>query len=568
MREDASLTELSYVNGASDKPLLGLTIGACFDETATAHPDLTALISRHQKIRWTYAEMKERVDALAAGLLALGLDPGDRVGVWAPNCAEWAVTQFATAKAGLILVNINPAYRLSEAEYALNKVGCKALVTAIAHKTSAYLAMLRDLAPELSAARPGDLHAERLPELRLVITLGRDQHAGCLTFSEACDAGTPADVARLAEIGAGLQFDDPINIQFTSGTTGFPKGATLSHHNILNNGYFVAEAIKLQAGERLCIPVPLYHCFGMVMGNLGCITHAATMVYPSEGFDPLAVLEAVEAEGCEALYGVPTMFIAIMGHPEFARFDLTTLRTGIMAGSPCPIEVMKRVIDEMHMPQVTIAYGMTETSPVSCQSGVDDSLEHRVSTVGRIQPHLEVKVVDEAGRMVPRGTPGELCTRGYSVMIGYWDDPERTAEALDRAGWMHTGDLATIDADGYGNIVGRIKDMVIRGGENVYPREIEEYLYRHPAIADVSVIGVPDPKFGEELCAWIILKPGETLTPEAVRDFCQGQIAHYKIPRHIRFVEAFPTTVTGKVQKFAMREAMIAELDLVLEKTA
>jgi len=562
------MSQLSYVNGASDKPLLGLTIGACFDGTAAAHPDRMALISRHQKIRWTYAELKEQVDALAAGLLALDLEPGDRVGIWAPNCAEWAVTQFATAKAGLILVTINPAYRVSEAEYALNKVGCKALVTAIAHKTSGYLAMLRDLAPELALARPGELQAARLPALRLVITLGDADHAGCLAFHQALDAGTPADRQRLAEIGAGLQFDDPINIQFTSGTTGFPKGATLSHHNILNNGYFVAEAIRLQAGERLCIPVPLYHCFGMVMGNLGCITHAATMVYPSEDFDPLAVLEAVEAEGCEALYGVPTMFIAIMGHTEFARFDLTTLRTGIMAGSPCPIEVMKRVIDEMHMPQVTIAYGMTETSPVSFQSGVDDSLEHRVSTVGRIQPHLEVKVVDEAGRIVPRGATGELCTRGYSVMIGYWDDAERTAEALDGAGWMHTGDLATIDADGYGNIVGRIKDMVIRGGENVYPREIEEYLYRHPAIADVSVIGVPDKKFGEELCAWIILKPGEALTPEAVRDFCQGQIAHYKIPRHIRFVEAFPTTVTGKVQKFAMREAMIAELDLVLEKTA
>ena len=562
------MSELSYVSGVSEKPLLGMTIGACFDATAAAHPDGMALISRHQKIRWTYAEMKARVDSLAAGLLALGLEPGDRIGIWAPNCAEWAVTQFATAKAGLILVNINPAYRFSEAEYALNKVGCKALVTAIAHKASAYLAMLRTLAPELSTARPGDLHAARLPNLRLVITLGEDLHAGCLTFNEACSAGTPADVARLAQIGAGLQFDDPINIQFTSGTTGFPKGATLSHHNILNNGYFVAEAIKLSAGERLCIPVPLYHCFGMVMGNLGCVTHAATMIYPSEGFDPLAVLEAIEAEGCEAVYGVPTMFIAMLGHPEFGRFDLTTLRTGIMAGSPCPIEVMKRVIDEMHMPQVTIAYGMTETSPVSFQSGVDDSLEHRVSTVGRVQPHLEVKVIDEAGRIVPRGGTGELCTRGYSVMVGYWDDPERTAEALDAHGWMHTGDLATIDADGYGNIVGRIKDMVIRGGENVYPREIEEYLYRHPAIADVSVIGVPDPKFGEELCAWIILKPGEAVTAEAVRDFCQGQIAHYKIPRHIRFVDSFPTTVTGKVQKFAMREAMIAELDLVLEKTA
>jgi fatty-acyl-CoA synthase len=562
------MTDLSYVSGASAKPLLGLTIGAAFDATCVAHPDITALISRHQKIRWTYAEMKTRVDALAAGLLALGLEPGDRIGVWAPNCAEWALTQFATAKAGLILVNINPAYRLSEAEYALNMVGCKALVTAVAHKTSEYLHMLRELAPELNQARPGDLHAERLPALRLVITLGEQAHAGCLAFHQACDAGTAADAERLAEIGAALQFDDPVNIQFTSGTTGFPKGATLSHHNILNNGYFVGETIRLQVGDRLCIPVPLYHCFGMVMGNLGCVTHAATMVYPSEGFDPLAVLEAVEAEACAALYGVPTMFIAMLGHERFGHFDLSSLRTGIMAGSPCPIEVMRQVIERMHMPEVTIAYGMTETSPVSFQSACDDSLEHRVSTVGRVQPHLEVKIVDEAGRIVPRGQAGELCTRGYSVMLGYWDDPARTAEALDAAGWMHTGDLGVIDADGYGNIVGRIKDMVIRGGENVYPREIEEYLYRHPAIQDVQVVGVPDARYGEELCAWIVLKPGESLAAEDVRAFCQGQIAHYKIPRHVKFVEGFPTTVTGKVQKFAMREAMIAELDLVLEKTA
>ena len=562
------MTDLSYVHGADARPLLGQTIGQAFDATRAAHPEVPALISRHQKIRWTYAEMGERADALAAGLLALGLEPGDRIGVWAPNCAEWALTQFATAKAGLILVNINPAYRLSEAEYALNKVGCKALVTAISHKTSEYLHMIRELAPELSSSRPGDLQAARLPALRWVITLGEQEHAGCLAFHQACDAGTPADAARLAEIGRALQFDQPINIQFTSGTTGFPKGATLSHHNILNNGYFVGEAIGLQVGERLCIPVPLYHCFGMVMGNLGCVTHAATMVYPAEGFDPLATLEAVEAEACAALYGVPTMFIAMLGHERFGQFDLSSLRTGIMAGSPCPIEVMKQVIDRMHMPQVTIAYGMTETSPVSFQSGADDSLEVRVATVGRIHPHVEVKIVDAEGRIVPRGETGELCTRGYSVMLGYWDDPDRTAEAIDAAGWMHTGDLATLDAEGCGNIVGRIKDMVIRGGENVYPREIEEFLYRHPAIADVQVIGVPDARYGEELCAWIVLRPGETLTPEAVSDFCRGQIAHYKIPRHIRFVEGFPTTVTGKVQKFAMREAMIAELGLVLEKTA
>lgn len=551
------MAQLSYVHGASTQPLIGKTIGALFDETCSAYPDTLALIVRHQGVRWTYAQLKHRVDAFAAGLLALGLEPGDRVGIWAPNCAEWTITQFATAKAGLILVNINPAYRLSEAEYAINKVACRALVIAVRHKTSEYLAMVRELR-----------EAGRLPTVEAVITIGDDPHRGCQSFPHIEGTAKRADRARLAEIGPALQFDDPINIQFTSGTTGFPKGATLSHHNILNNGHFVAEAIKLTAGDRLCIPVPLYHCFGMVMGNLGCVTHGATMVYPAEAFDPLAVLQAVAEERCVALYGVPTMFIAALAHPEFAAFDLSSLRTGIMAGSPCPIEVMRQVIDRMHMPEVTIAYGMTETSPVSFQSSIDDTLEHRVSTVGRIQPHLEVKIVDPEGRIVPRGAAGELCTRGYSVMLGYWDDLEKTAEAIDAAGWMHTGDLATLDDDGFCNIVGRIKDMVIRGGENVYPREIEEFLYRHPAIQDVQVIGVPDPKYGEEICAWIVLKPGETLESEAVREFCRGQIAHYKIPRHVKFVEGFPTTVTGKVQKFAMRDAMIAELDLTLEKTA
>jgi fatty-acyl-CoA synthase len=550
------MAEPSYVSGTSDKPLIGRTIGAEFDRVCAAHPDTLALIVRHQGVRWTYAELKARVDALAAGLLALGLEPGDRIGVWAPNCAEWALTQFATAKAGLILVNINPAYRTSEVEYALNKVGCKALVTAVRHKSSDYLAMLRELGPE------------RLPQLRLIITIGDDQHAGCLPFARALKAGGPGERQRLLGLAERLQFDDAINIQFTSGTTGFPKGATLSHHNILNNGYFVGEAIGLTEGEKLCVPVPLYHCFGMVMGNLGCLTHAATMVYPAEAFDPLSVLETVEAERCAALYGVPTMFIAMLSHPDFGRFDLGSLRTGVMAGSPCPIEVMKQVVARMHMPQVTIAYGMTETSPVSFQSATDDPLERRVSTVGRVQPHLEVKIVDAQGRVAPRGEPGELCTRGYSVMLGYWDDAERTAEALDAAGWMRTGDLATLDDEGYCNIVGRIKDMVIRGGENVYPREIEEFLYRHPAVRDVQVIGVPDPKYGEELAAWIVLKPDAALTEDEVRAFCKGQIAHYKIPRYVRFVDGFPTTVTGKVQKFAMREAMIAELELVLEKTA
>ena len=551
------MAQLSYVHGASTQPLIGKTIGAQFDETCAAWPDHLALISRHQGIRWTYAQLGDRVDAFAAGLLALGLEPGDRVGIWAPNCAEWAITQFATAKAGMILVNINPAYRLSEAEYAINKVGCRALVIAVRHKASEYLSMVREL-------REGG----KLPTVEAVITIGDDPHRGCQSFPHIEGTAKRADRARLAEIGPTLQFDDPINIQFTSGTTGFPKGATLSHHNILNNGHFVAEVIRLKAGDRLCIPVPLYHCFGMVMGNLGCVTHGATMVYPAEAFDPLAVLQAVSEERCVALYGVPTMFIATLAHADFAAFDLSSLRTGIMAGSPCPIEVMRHVIERMHMPEVTIAYGMTETSPVSFQSACDDTLERRVATVGRIQPHLEVKIVDADGRIVPRGEAGELCTRGYSVMLGYWDDAEKTDEAIDRAGWMHTGDLATLDDEGFCNIVGRIKDMVIRGGENIYPREIEEFLYRHPAVQDVQVIGVPDPKYGEELCAWIVLKPDATLGDEEVRAFCRGQIAHYKIPKLIKFVEGFPTTVTGKVQKFAMRDVMIAELDLKLEKTA
>jgi fatty-acyl-CoA synthase len=562
------MSDLSYVHGASERPLIGETIGACFDRVCADNPDALALISRHQDIRWTYGELKRQVDALAAALLEQGLEPGDRVGIWAPNCAEWAVTQFATAKAGLVLVNINPAYRLAEVEYALNKAGCRALVTAVRHKTSAYLDMVRALAPELAAAEAGALSAPRLPGLRLVVTLGEERHPGCRAFPSLITAGEALDKSRLATIGAALQFDDPINIQFTSGTTGSPKGATLSHHNILNNGFFVGEAIRLQRGEKLCIPVPLYHCSGMVMGNLGCLTHAAAMVYPSEAFDPAAVLETIQAERCAALYGVPTMFIAALACPEFERYDLTSLRTGVMAGSPCPIEVMRQVIERMRMPQVTIAYGMTETSPVSFQSSADDTLERRVSTVGRIQPHLEVKIVDSQGRIVPLGEAGELCTRGYSVMLGYWDDEARTDEAIDAAGWMHTGDLATLDAEGYCNIVGRIKDMVIRGGENVYPREIEEFLYRHPAIQDVQVIGVPDVKYGEELCAWIVLKPDAALDEEGVRAFCREQIAHYKVPRYVRFVSGFPTTVTGKVQKFAMREAMIEQLRLTVAETA
>jgi fatty-acyl-CoA synthase len=559
---------LSYDHGTSDAKLIGETIGAAFDRTVSRYPDRDALIVRHQSVRWTWAELGARVDALAAGLLAIGLVPGDRIGIWAPNCSEWTLMQFATAKAGLILVNINPAYRRAELEYALNKVECKALVLAPALKTSDYLAIVQDLAPELATAAAHDLHAAALPQLRSVIRLGTASTPGMVNFDEVAKAGGEAQRAQLAELAGTLQFDDPINIQFTSGTTGFPKGATLTHRNILNNGFFVGEAIKLTHEDRLCAPVPLYHCFGMVMANLGCMTHGAAMVYPSDAFDPLAVLETVQAERCTALYGVPTMFIAELDHPRFAEFDLSSLRTGIMAGSPCPIEVMKRVQSQMHLRQVTIAYGMTETSPVSTQSSVDDPLERRVSTVGRVQPHIEVKIVDSQGRIVPRGVTGEFCTRGYSVMRGYWNDPGKTHEAVDVAGWMHTGDLATMDEEGYVNIVGRLKDMVIRGGENVYPREIEEFLYRHPKVQDVQVIGVPDPKYGEELCAWIMLRSGQTATAEEIREFCRGQIAHYKIPRHVCFVDAFPMTITGKVQKYLMRQQTIADLGLTDQKTA
>jgi fatty-acyl-CoA synthase len=563
----ANLTQ-SYVHGASSIPLLGDTIGAHFDKAVERWRDRDALVVRQQNVRLGYGQLKAKVDAFAAGLLALGLAPGDRVGIWSPNNAEWVITQFGTAKAGLILVNINPAYRLSELEYALNKVGCKALVTADSFKSSDYVGMLRELAPEIDRSAAGKLKAKRLPQLTTLIRIGGDERRGFLRFNDVLEMGGERHQAQLAELAAKLQFDDPINIQFTSGTTGAPKGATLTHHNILNNGYFIGEAMRLTDRDRVCIPVPLYHCFGMVLGNLACITHGAAMVYPSAGFDPLTSLEAVEAERCTALYGVPTMFIAELGHPEFKRFDLSSLRTGIMAGSPCPIEVMKRCVNEMNMREVTIAYGMTETSPVSTQTSHDDSLERRVSTVGRVHPHVEIKIVDGEGRIVPPGTSGELCTRGYSVMLGYWGDEEKTAEAIDRAGWMHTGDLATLDAEGYCNIVGRIKDMVIRGGENVYPREVEEFLFRHPKIEAVQVVGVPDLKYGEELCAWVKLKPGASAGVEEIQTFCKGQIAHYKIPRYIKFVDSFPMTVTGKVQKFLMREQMIRELGLSEQKTA
>jgi len=561
-------TTLSYTHGASSMPLLSDTIGDHLDRVAEAAPDSPALVVPHQDVRWSYGELRDKTDAFAAGLLALGLKPGQRIGIWSPNCAEWVVAQFATAKAGLILVNINPAYRLHELDYALNKVDCSALILAPAFKSSNYIEMLQSLAPELASSEPGALKAEKLSGLRVVIRLGADKTPGMLNFADVPGLAKEADRSHLAEVRESLQFDDPINIQFTSGTTGRPKGATLSHQNILNNGYFVGESIRLTAQDRMCIPVPFYHCFGMVMGNLGAITHGACMVIPGEGFEPERVLKAVQEERCTSLYGVPTMFIALLNHPDFDKTDLSSLRTGIMAGSPCPIDVMRQVIERMHMPEVTIAYGMTETSPVSFQSAVDDSVERRVSTVGRIHPHVEVKIVDPMGRIVPRGEPGELLTRGYSVMRGYWGDHDLTAEAVDVSRWMHTGDLAVLDAEGYCNIVGRIKDMVIRGGENIYPREVEEFLYGHPKIRDVQVFGIPDKQYGEQLCAWIILKDGERLSEEDIILFCSSEIAHYKIPRTIRFVESFPMTVTGKIQKFIMRKMMIEELNLDVQQTA
>jgi fatty-acyl-CoA synthase len=534
----------SYAHGAWDVALLGRTIGEDFERTVGRFPERDALVSRHQGIRLSYAELDAEVDRVARGLLALGIERGDRVGIWAPNRAEWVLVQYATAKIGAILVNVNPAYRTHELAYALRQSGMRLLVSAPEFKTSDYRAMVEEVRGEC-------------PELERVVFLDTGD------WEELLAGGDAVDVDAVRARGAELSFDDPINIQYTSGTTGFPKGATLSHHNILNNGFFVGELIDYSEADRVCLPVPFYHCFGMVMGNLGSTSHGACIVIPAPSFEPEATLRAVAEERCTSLYGVPTMFIAMLEHPAFGDVDLSSLRTGIMAGSPCPVEVMKRVIDEMHMGEVSICYGMTETSPVSTQTRSDDSLERRVGTVGRVGPHVEVQVVDPAtGRTQPIGEPGELCTRGYSVMLGYWRDEERTREAIDAAGWMHTGDLATMDADGYLNIVGRIKDLVIRGGENVYPREVEEFLYTHPDIADVQVIGVPDERYGEELCAWVRVREGAALDEDAVRDFCRGRLAHFKVPRYVLFVDEFPMTVTGKVQKYLMREESVRRLGL------
>jgi fatty-acyl-CoA synthase len=560
--------ELSYVCGTGSVPLLYKTVGGVLEDAARRWGDRPAMVVRHQNIRWTYRELNDAADRVAAGFIKLGLQPGDRVGIWSPNRYEWVLTQFATAKAGLILVNVNPAYRTSELEFVLNKVGCKALILAPNFKSSDYIGMLRQLAPELATSAVGDLQSVRLPTLRTVILTDDARVPGFMPFRAVETLGTDVERERLNELRSLLQPEDSINIQFTSGTTGLPKGATLSHHNIVNNGYFVASHMAFTHEDSLCIPVPLYHCFGMVMGVLGCVTHGAAMIFPSEAFEPGAVLEAVAAEKCTALYGVPTMFIAELDHPQFRNYDLNSLRTGVMAGAPCPVEVMKRVIADMHMREVTIAYGMTETSPVSFQSRSDDSIERRVSTVGRIHPHLEVKIIDTDGRVVPRGERGELLTRGYSVMTGYWDDVEKTRQSVDEQGWMHTGDLAVIDAEGYCNIAGRVKDLIIRGGENVSPREVEEFLYRHPQIQDVQVFGIPDQRYGEIVCAWIKLKGAEPCDADAIRLFCRDQIAHFKVPTHIRFVEQFPMTVTGKIQKFIMREQMIAELQLREDVTA
>jgi fatty-acyl-CoA synthase len=554
---------LSYVHGVGSTSLIADSIGGALNRAAERWGDHDALVACHQQVRYSYSELRREADRAACALIALGVQRGDRIGIWSGNRAEWMITQYAAAKVGAVLVNINPAYRLRELEYALIHSGVSVLITARGFRATDYVEMLLALMPELTAMRTGPILAERLPALRRVVYLGTDAQPGGLAWTDFLDLGSRTSARELEAREATLQFDDPINIQYTSGTTGSPKGATLSHHNILNNGYFVGEMLRYTEHDRICLPVPFYHCFGCVLGNMAAVTHGSAVVIPNESFDPDATLHAIETQRCTSIYGVPTMFIAQLDHSRFSSVQLGTLRTGIMAGAPCPIDVMRRVIGPMHVPQVTICYGMTETSPVSFQSQIDDPIELRVSTVGRVLPHLECKIVDpETGATVPRGTPGELCTRGYAVMLGYWNDDDATAAAIDTARWMHSGDLAVMNADGYVAITGRMKDMIIRGGENIYPREIEEFLHTHEKVSEAQVIGVPDPKYGEEVCAWIRLRDGVTATEQEFRDFCRGQIATYKIPRYIRFTREFPMTVSGKVQKYKMRETMVAELGL------
>ena len=559
---------LSYDQGLTRLPLMYETIGNAFDRIAATYPSRTALISRHQKIRWSYREFQGQIDGIAAGLLALELEPGDRIGIWSPNCAEWAVTQFASAKAGLILVNINPAYRPQELEYCLNKVGCTALITAARFKTSDYIEMINGLAPELAASEPAKLVSKTLPDLRSVVRIDDVEAPGFLNFSKLPSLADDSHRQRIASLADTLQPDEPINIQFTSGTTGAPKGATLTHFNILNNAYFSGLGLGMSETDIMVCPLPLYHCAGMVLCNLTCAVLGAAVVYPDEAFEPGSVLQSVEDEGATVLGGVPTMFLGELDHPDFASFDVSSLRAGFIGGAPCPVDLMRRIVDDLHMRDVAIVYGMTETSPVSFQTASDDPVERRVSTVGRVHPHVEAKIIDGQGRTVAHGEQGEVLTRGYSIMHGYWDDAEKTAEAIDSAGWMHTGDLGVMDDEGYLKITGRAKDMVIRGGENIYPREIEEHLYTHPEIAEAQVFGIPDARMGEEVCVWIRTHAGKQLPDDEVRSFCTGTLAHYKIPRHVRFVDDFPMTVTGKIQKFEMRKAMMKELGLQEQETA